>query len=264
MLAKLLKYDLKKSLKFFAIMYILILGFAIIGRLCAENTEITFFVIVREICSGGIWAIIANLLINNILRLWANFRRSLYGDESYLTHTLPVKPSAIYWSKFITATIILILNLLISALALVIDRGGTDIAKTLNNLLPEISTTLGFSTTGLVWSFVGVIFIEMLTVIATGFLAYIIGFHKNDNKMGWSAFGIFAIYAAVQIFIVLLLLLAGTFNHSLLQIFTEKSSNIDLNLVAPAIAVCLVGYAVSIPALSWLSIRALNRGVDIE
>ena len=264
MLAKLLKYDLKKSIKFFVIMYALIIGFAVIGRLCAESTEITFFVIVREICSGGIWAVIANLLINNILRLWANFRRSLYGDESYLTHTLPIKTSTVYWSKFITATIILILNIVFSVLALVIDRGGTEIMETLNNLLPEISATLGFSTAGFALSFISIIFIEMLTIITTGFLAYIIGFRKNDNKMGWSAFYIFAIYVAVQIFIILLILLTGVFNHDMLTIFTEKSSDVNLSLVAPAITICLIGYTIAVPIFSLISVKLLNRGVDIE
>ena len=262
MFAKLLKYDFKRNLGFFLILYALIIGFAIAGRICAETASTTFVSILGEICSGAIWAVMANLLINNVLRLWADFRRSLYGDESYLSHTLPVKTSLLFWSKFTVAATILVLNILITILALLIDRGGTDIAETLHNFLPEISAMLGFSGNGLVWAFLGVIFIEMLTIIATGFLAYILGFRKNSNKLSWSALYIFLIYIAVQIFIVLAILFVGIFNNNLLKIFTENDA--ALTLVAPAVAICIAGYFIATPILALLSARALDRGVDIE
>ena len=262
MFAKLFKYDFKRNSKFFFIMYALIIGFAIVGRICAETANTTFVLVVGEICSGAIWAVMANLLINNVLRLWADFRHSLYGDESYLNHTLPVKNSLLFWSKFAVATIILILNILASILALLIDRGGTDIAETLRNFLPEISAMLGFSSAGLVWAFLGVIFVEMLTIIATGFLACTLGFRKNNNKLSWSALYIFLIYIAVQIFIVLAILFVGIFNHDLLQIFTTNDAS--LTLVAPAVIICIVGYCVATPILALLTARSLSRGVDVE
>lgn len=264
MFAKLLKYEFKRTYKFFFIIYAMMICFGVVGRICAETAETTFVSIVGEICSGAIWAMIANILINNILRLWANFRRNLYGDESYLMHTLPVKPSALYWSKFVVAIVILVLNLLVSALALLIDRGGTDLAKTLENFLPEISSMLGFSTAGLVWAFIGVIFIEMVAIIATGFLAYILGFRKNSSKLSHSALYIFLIYLAMQLFIIALMLFVGIFNQDILRIFTEQSSSSNLSIVAPAVTICIVGYAISVPVLAILSARAINRGVDVE
>ena len=46
------------------------------------------------------------ILINNLMRTWVRFRHNLYGDESYLTHTLPVERKTIYLSKFITSIIL--------------------------------------------------------------------------------------------------------------------------------------------------------------
>lgn len=262
MFAKLFKYDFKRNIKFFLIMYALIIGFAIIGRICAEVEGTTFVYIMGEICSGALWAVMANMLINNILRIWADFRRGLYGDEAYLNHTLPVKTSLLFLSKFTVAVVILILNIAFTALALLINRGGTEIVEILHNFLADFSVMLGFSETGLVWAFVGIIFIEMLTMLAVGFLAYILGYRKNNNKLGWSAVYIALLYFAVQAFVVILLVVAGLFNNEMFEIFT--SNNASLTLVAPTIIVCLVGYVVAVPILVLLSMRALDYGVDVE
>lgn len=262
MFAKLLKYDFKRNIKFFLIMYALIIGFAAVGRICAEVEGTTFVFVLGEICSGALWAVMANMLINNILRIWADFRRGVYGDESYLNHTLPVKTSLLFLSKFTVAVIILILNIGFSALALLINRGGTEIVEILHNFLSDFSVMLGFSESGIIWAFVGIIFIEMLTMIAVGFLAYILGYRKNNNKRSWSAAYIALFYLAVQAFIVVLLVVAGLFNNEIFEIFI--SNNASLTLVAPTIIICLVGYFVAVPVLMLLSMKALNRGVDVE
>lgn len=264
MFTKLLKYDLKKSLPFFLIMYAMMLVFAVVGRLCSDQGDTTFILVVGEICKGAVWALIANILINNILRIWAEFRRNLYGDESYLTHTLPVKTSTIYWSKFTNASIILVLNLLVSAAALYIDYGGTAFADMLNSFLPEVSGILGFSTAGLVWTFIGIIFVEMLTIIVVGFIANILGRRKLNHKTGWTAAYIAIIYLAIQVCIISLILLAGLFNSEIFKIFVEEQGNFDLSVVSAVMLVCTAGYVVAIPIISLITAHCLNRGVDVD
>ena len=53
----------------------------------------------------GIYAVIVafNIIINNVLRFWVRFRQTMYGDESYLTHTLPVEKNTLYASKMLSA-----------------------------------------------------------------------------------------------------------------------------------------------------------------
>ena len=105
MLAKLLKYDLKKQIKIFLIFDGLAILFAILARLLANN-NIVFVDILGNIFAGAMWEMAINSIINTIIRAWANFSQTLYGDASYLTHTLPVKASAVYWSKVLTVTTI--------------------------------------------------------------------------------------------------------------------------------------------------------------
>ena len=113
MLSKLLKYDLKWELKFLSIFYILGLFFAVLTRLFSKIDNSLFMNIVSEITRGATFSMIFSALANNILRLWVKFRQIVYGDESYLTHTLPVKKSTIYLSKILTAVISIFVSLII-------------------------------------------------------------------------------------------------------------------------------------------------------
>ena len=39
------------------------------------------------------------------MRCWARFTKNIYGDESYLTHTLPIEKKTIFISKYLTSII---------------------------------------------------------------------------------------------------------------------------------------------------------------
>ena len=105
MLGKLLKYDLKSRFKHLAIFYGLAVFFAILTRLLFLLQGSIFWNVVGHIMSGTTIAMIANIVINNLMWLWVRFKANLYGDESYLTHTLPVKRSDLYLSKFLVGVI---------------------------------------------------------------------------------------------------------------------------------------------------------------
>ena len=68
MLAKLFKYDLKKEIKFFAIIYVAMIVCAGLGRFFAEISDTNFCYIMSLIFQGTVWAGVANLFINNLLR----------------------------------------------------------------------------------------------------------------------------------------------------------------------------------------------------
>ena len=90
MLNKLLKYDLKYMIRNMAIFYMLSIFFAITTRILFNMEQSVIINIIGQISVGCMFAMIANTLINTIMRSWVRFRDSLYKDESYLTHTLPV------------------------------------------------------------------------------------------------------------------------------------------------------------------------------
>ena len=121
MLKKLLKYDLIFMYKGLIIFYILSILSATCTRIFDNIGDEMIWVIITKICSGVTISMLFNIIINNILRIWARFSRNFYGDESYLTHTLPVTKSTHYASKFLTlfitvtsSVVVMILTLLIA------------------------------------------------------------------------------------------------------------------------------------------------------
>ena len=107
MLKKLLKYDLENIYKVLIIFYSLALIFGILTRIFL-NIENSFIMnIIGQICSAITISMIFNILINNLMRLWVRFKNNFYGDESYLTHTLPIDKKTLYLSKILASFITL-------------------------------------------------------------------------------------------------------------------------------------------------------------
>ena len=96
MLKKLLKYDLKKIYKFLIIFYSLSIFFGVLTRIFFSIENSLIMNIIGQICNGASISMMFSILINNLMRTWVDFKHNLYGDESYLTHTLPVEKQTLY------------------------------------------------------------------------------------------------------------------------------------------------------------------------
>jgi len=117
-LIKLLKYDLKYMIKNMCVFYILSIFFAITTRLLSLPEQSVMIDILGKISSGCMFAMIANVIINAMMRSWVRFRDSLYKDEAYLTHTLPVTKNDLYNSKFIQTLIFFFVGFAVVLLSL--------------------------------------------------------------------------------------------------------------------------------------------------
>ena len=105
MLSKLLKYDLKYMIKNMTVFYVLAIFFAITTRILFNIEQSVIINIIGQISVGCMFAMLANILINTIMRSWVRFRDSLYKDEAYLTHTLPVTKNELYNSFLVTGSV---------------------------------------------------------------------------------------------------------------------------------------------------------------
>ena len=121
MLKKLLKYDLKYMLKNMSVLYIFVIFFSVATRILFSLEQTIIVNIIGQICVGCMFSMIANILVNVVMRSWVRFRDSIYKDESYLTHTLPVTKNDIYNSKFLQTLIFFVISFFIIVLSLFID-----------------------------------------------------------------------------------------------------------------------------------------------
>ena len=76
-----------------------------------------------------------NILINNLMRVWARVVRNTYKDEAYLTHTLPVSRKDIFLSKVLTAIITMLTSFAIIVISLAIAYLTKDSWQTLKSLI---------------------------------------------------------------------------------------------------------------------------------
>ncbi len=159
MLAKLLKYDLKYMIKNMSVFYILAIFFAIVTRILNLFDNTVMIAILSGISSGCMYSMMASILINTMLRSWIRFSDSIYKDEAYLTHTLPVTKNDIYNSKFIQTLIFFIIGFLVIILSIFVAFYTPLWWESVKELLLQVTTGLNFNMTLFVIGMLLVIFL---------------------------------------------------------------------------------------------------------
>ena len=263
MLNKLLKYDLKYMIKNMSIFYILTIFFAITTRILFSLEQTIIVNILGQISVGCMFAMLGNILINTIMRSWVRFTDSIYKDEAYLTHTLPVTKNDIYNSKFIQTLIFFIVGFLVILFSLFIAYYTKDRWIMLKDLIGTITTGLEFNTTLFVISFIVIIFLEIFNAIQCGFLGIILGHKKNNNKVVLSVLFGFTAYMLSQGIVLLLIFIVGLFNSSIMNLFTSNIL-LDTSSFKLLIVLASIVYLLIIILMSIVCKKEFNKGVNIE
>ena len=263
MLNKLLKYDLKYMIKNMSIFYILAIFFGITTRILFSLNQTVIVNIIGQISVGCMFAMVTNILINTIMRSWIRFRDSIYKDEAYLTHTLPVTKNAIYNSKFIQTLIFFVIGFIIIVLTLFIVYYTKDRWLMLKDLINTIVAGLNFKTVLFVASMLAVIFLEILNAIQCGFLGIILGYKRNNNKIGFSVVFGFIAYLLSQSLVLLLIYFVGLFNSSIMELF-KNNVMLDANSFKLLVILAIILYILIIFLMSIVCKKELSNGVNIE
>ena len=263
MLNKLLKYDLKYMIRNMSIFYILAIFFSITTRIFFSLDQTFMIKLLGQISVGCMFSMVASILINTMMRSWIRFRDSIYKDEAYLTHTLPVTKNNIYNSKFIQTLIFFIVGFLIILLSLFIAYYTKTRWLELKNTINNITMGLEFNTILFIISFLLIIFLEVFNAIQCGFLGIILGYKRNSSKIGFSVLFGFIAYLLSQSIVLLLVFIVGLFDSSIMNLFT---SNVLLNTTSLKLLIFLaiLFYLIIIILMSLLCKKEFNKGVNIE
>ena len=120
MLLKLIKYDFREQFREHIGLYALVFVSAL--------TEIILDSFEFDLVSVFFWALhslsVIAMLICSLVIIVIYFRRNLLKDEGYLMNTLPVEPWKLYVSKFLTAFVLFILDLIVAVLTFSIMNHG--------------------------------------------------------------------------------------------------------------------------------------------
>ncbi len=264
MLNKLLKYDLKYMIKNMFIFYILAIFFAITTRILFNIDQSVMIKIIGQISVGCMISMVASIIINVMMRSWVRFRDSLYKDESYLTHTLPVTKNQLYNSKFILTLIFYFVSFIIVLLSLFITYYSKDNWIAITNYIKTITTGLNMSTLFFISMAIIIIFLEIFNAIQCGFFGIILGHKKDNGKIGYSVLFGFIIYLIAQMIILSLVYVYGLFDPTVMELFKTGTINIDVNSFKSLAIVSSLLYLVIIFIMSILCKKALNKGVNID
>ena len=258
MLGKLIKYDFKNIFKFISVFYIITLVLSILTRIFINTASPFFVFLIGRILSGATISLFANIIINCLMGLWIrSFARGLYGDESYLTHTLPVTKNQIYLSKIITAVAVSGISLAVILICAFIAYYTQDRWQYIKQLL------LMNSSAKIIFLLVVILFLEFINLIQCGFTGIILGHRQNTAKTGLSVLFAFIAETVSQLIVVGFTGIAAVFSTDFKQLFAQNPT-LTQDLIYTVVTVYITVYFAIILFTLWLNIKLLNKGVDIQ
>lgn len=263
MLGKLLKYDLKWIYKLVSIFYILAFIFSIIGRGLNEIENSLVFSILAEISFGFAISMMVSSLINSFMRLWVRFIRNVYKDESYLTHTLPVKKNTIYASKVISALICIFTTTIVVIICLLICYYSEPNIETLKSLLELAASTYNTTVIKLLLLMTFVIFLEVMFIVLIGYVGIILGHKSNKNKTLKSIILGFVIYMLMQALTLGLIYVFGIFNPEIMNLI-NTTNTIQIDAIKSIMFAAVGIYSFYLIILYIWGQKQLEKGVNVE
>lgn len=263
MLIKLLKYDLKYMIQNMGIFYALSLFFAITTRIFYALNQTIFIGILSKISLSCLIAMLLNIIFNTAIRSWVRFKDSLYKDEGYLTHTLPVTKEQIYGSRFLEMVIFTLVGFVVIALSLMIAFYTNDRMEIIKQFLDSFSNGIQMSSLAFISTIFAIFFLEIVNTTQAGFFGIITGFKQNNNKTLCSfVFGIL-FYFISQSITVLFVFLVGLFNQNILKIFTSNAA-ISSDVLKLLMVLSVVSYLFLLCIGAFLCTKIFKKGVDLE
>ena len=263
MLNKLLKYDLKWIYKVIVVFYILGVLFALLTRIFSGIDNSLMFTILGKITSGAMISMLISALINGLLRSWVRFVNNVYKDESYLTHTLPVKKSNIYLSKVLMALIVSFTSMVLAIVCIFIayySKSNMEVLKTFLKLAADSYDTSVFS---LILSVAVVLFLEITFIILIGYAAIIMGHRASQGKMAKSAVLGIVLYMATSSFTLLIMYIIGLFNKGIMNII-DTTEIVNVSAIKSVMYIGMIIYLAYNILYFILGKIMFEKGVNVE
>lgn len=174
MLLKLIKYDFREQFREHIGLYALVFVSAL--------TEIILDSFEFDLVSVFFWALhslsVIAMFICSLVIIVIYFRRNLLKDEGYLMNTLPVEPWKLYVSKFLTAFVLFILDLIVAILSFsIINQGFAWIGDIIRGMSDEFANA-GFTASPVVM-FGSIAIISLLYMISMLFFSLTTGYRAK-------------------------------------------------------------------------------------
>lgn len=261
MLGKLLKKDLNRNMRWLWILFVATLVVATVGRICKElGKNIVLFQVLGIFFDSVFYALLVNVVLQAFLRNFLNFTTSLYKDESYLTHTLPVSKSQIINSKFLTAVVEITLGFAVLVVSLLIMFFTPTMFDSLAFLLSFVIVGQ-FSIGWIVTLFVWLVVVEFLMFIAIIFYSIVLAYRAKEKRVlkTFLLTAVFA-FASISLLFVIMVIVLSINGIDLTSATLTLTSSALMSVLWTGIIV----YSAIIVLFYLLTQKAFRRGVNVD
>lgn len=257
----LIKYDLRKMLKVLSVYFILSIFVGAIARLFGQFDNMAIMRVLYIIFSSLEYSIWGAILVQTFVRIILRFNLNFYGDESYLTHTLPVTKNQLLLSKYISGFITILSSVLVLSISVFIMFYSKINIKNLKNLLEISANGLNVSTTLFITLIILTIFVEICAIMSMCFSGIIIGKRFNTKKTWKSILFIAIFYFASIILLLLIALIFFACMGNVNALFANKISGKNLTYL---FTIAIITYFIIAIIFYFVSKWQFEKGVNVD
>lgn len=271
MLIKLMKYDFRSMLRIFVPLWIAFLAVSIINRFTISwqyQVSSNSFSAETSDVIGGLMMLLYVLLIMainiiGIIIVIQRFYNGLLKDEGYLMFTIPAKPWQLITSKGLTATVLILINAVISIASVMILATEFSFYEFMGEVfafLREYDLSAGI----LIFLFVVFIIIGIMSSCAMIYASMSIGHLAHKHRVG---FAVLAYIGLSMVMSTITTILAQIFNYNswltnaLSDLFSKLS---DMTAVYVLMIVFIVIYAITTAIYFVITERILSKKLNLE
>lgn len=261
MLLKLIKYDFREQFKEHIGLYALVFVSAL-TEIISESFKLdlvsVFFWILHSL------SMIAMLICSFVI-IVLYFRRNLLKDEGYLMNTLPVEPWMLYVSKFLTAFVLFVIDLIVAVLSFsIINHGFAWIGDIIRSMSDEFANA-GFTISPVVM-FGSIAIIYLLYTISILFFSLTTGYRANGSKDAYSVLTFIVLYVIGQVANIIVMIFTyfiplsskGSITYILTVLNPQEITGLMNRVVIGALAVSLILTVVYAAGSIYNMTRKLN------
>ncbi len=262
MLKKLMKYDFIRVEKAVAWALLAVLVCAAAARLSNgiyNDKQTMLWLIVDKFVSTLTIIVMIGAMFLTFFRCAAAFVRTVYGRQSYFTHTIPAQRGTVYDAKVLCGMAMNLLTLLVvgAGAAIVFLNGST--AEMLKATWKD---------SGGVYVLMGLtLALELLAMVACTYLGIVLGHRSNTKKIFFSVLYAIAVWYGVSAVLMAVEAAFYLANGNIAAFLSADTATLtgplpeELKLLL-GIAAC--GYAVMTAVLYVIGRKLLVKGVNVD
>ena len=261
MIAKLMKYDIKNMMRILVYIYVVSIGLSIITRILNIWSDIQVLFLIKEIFAGLTYSAVGSVIINAFAHVLKVLVCSFYKDESYLTHTLPVKKSELLLSKYLSGLVVVLCSVAIAFVSLAIVLYSPEFMDMLGVLLEMVVAGFNMSVSTFITIFVLLVFVQLCAMMSMVFVAVVKGNMYNSKRAIKGLLWFVVCYMATMCAMLLVILAVFAIQGNVSMFLSETLSQ---QAFMSIIVVCLVVYMLASVVFYIIANRLFNKGVNVD